>query len=61
MMEEAQDPAALDVKNRPIQGYFKSKRTDLVYDVAVPKASNLSDVAQKPLMLECAVEFVNFI
>ena len=29
--------------------------------MAVPEAKALSDVAQKPLMFECATEFYNFI
>lgn len=51
----------LDSKKREVQGYFRSKRTDKIFEVAVPRATALADVARKPLMLECATEFYNFI
>lgn len=54
-------PMILENKKRVIQGYFKTKRTDKVFEVAVPDAQVLSELACKPLILECAAEFHNFI
>ena len=48
-------------KKRQIQGYLTSKRTDRVFEVAVPAATQLQDLACRPIMFECASEFPNFI